>query len=772
MKTFYSLIKKTSGWRMKSVMLFVAACFFSPIINAQLVAGAPANFGIDGDVRNDFRMSGTFTAAGTHDWFKLTAGTGIGVIDTTNKNSYIVALATGNNIQFNKGMTVPRYSTVDGKLLLDARYGRDQFGNGSAAATMDFTAFPGGQKNDMNPTTWVTAPAGISVGAKADIIDAYMHMRRDGTNLSTSNPSRLIANIGISTSGVTGTRYFDAELFCSKIAYNTTTGVFSNSGPAGTGGRTTWIFNPDGSVSQFGDMTISFAFSSSTCDEIFVLVWVPESVFLSVNPAGFDFVPGAYYGASGGYGYARIKPNSGSEIAWGVGNTIAAITTPWGTTSSTLGNHSLNDYSTSYDVGQFGEASIDLTALGVDPLLIPGGNACTSPFTRILFKSRSSSSFSSSLQDFAGPYPFLDAPQPPKNIIAPGILTCTNSSLTLQPQTLQEGAAYRWTTSGGSIPGNPVSSSITVTQPGKYYLYSSAFVGCNEQVDSVIVGQDIHKPVASIQQTSVLYTPNALYDSVTLLGGNIAASNYTSAYGSFQGLLWSWTGSNGLNATTQNVIVSDSGYQRLIVTNISNGCKDTAGWYLMDLARPPLSVNLVSFTAALNNSKVDLQWSTTSEKNASHFVIEKSINGKDFTDVGTVTANGTTVNQSNYNFQDNTGSYSGVIYYRLRQVELSGKTEYSETRIVRTGKQSLNTVAVLLYPNPATDEVRITIPNKWQNKKVVYELYNASGQIAKRMETANSSQTETLNIMSLSPGFYIMRVSCDGVVAQQKIIKN
>ena len=44
---------------------------------AQLAAGAPANFGVDGDVKNDYRLSGTFTAAGTHDWFKFTAGTAL-----------------------------------------------------------------------------------------------------------------------------------------------------------------------------------------------------------------------------------------------------------------------------------------------------------------------------------------------------------------------------------------------------------------------------------------------------------------------------------------------------------------------------------------------------------------------------------------------------------------------------------------------------------------------------------------------------------------------
>jgi hypothetical protein len=771
MKTFYSLIKKTSGWRMKSFLLLVTACFFNSLINAQLSPGAPANFGIDGDIRSDYRLSGSFSAAGTHDWFKNTTGTGIGLIDITNSASVTSSLAAGNNLAFSKGMSVPSFSVQSSKLMLDARYGRDYFGLDKS----DSTSFKGSMTNVMNPATWETEPTGASVLDKNDLIDVYVHMRRDGTVINGASSSHLIATMGAATVANNGNRFIDIEFYRDSILYNKTTGLFTNVGNATTGGHPAWTFNADGTVNQPGDVMIGFSYTGSGIDEINVFLWVSYSTYSTRNPAGFDFVSGGFNGNGGSpeYGYAKITGNPSTTIpAWGTVNNAATTGPAWGTLNKSLGDIANNYYHNSYAAGQFGEAAIDLTALGIDPALYSSSNPCSSPFKRVMFKTRTSSSFNSIISDFAGPYDFWKVPVSSSAIGSIGLLTCSNPSVVLQPQNYADGVYYNWTTVGGSIPGSSTLPTQTITQPGKYYLTTAPYVGCTTATDSIIVNQDIHKPVASITQTSILYTPNTNYDSVTLLGGNLAASNYTTPYSSFQGLLWSWTGSHGLNATTQNVIVSDSGYQRLIVTNISNGCKDTAGWYLMDLARPPLSVNLVSFTVALNNSKADLQWSTTSEKNASHFVIEKSFDGKDFSDIGTVTANGTTLNKSNYNFQDNTGSYSGVIYYRLRQVELSGKTEYSETRIVRTVKQSLNAVTVLLYPNPATDEVRVTIPNNWQNKKVVYELYNASGQIAKRMETANSSQTERLDIMSLAPGFYIMRVSCDGVVAQQKVIKN
>jgi hypothetical protein len=116
-------------------------------------------------------------------------------------------------------------------------------------------------------------------------------------------------------------------------------------------------------------------------------------------------------------------------------------------------------------------------------------------------------------------------------------------------------------------------------------------------------------------------------------------------------------------------------------------------------------------------------------------------------------------------------SQASVIYYRLRTVDVDGKSGYSATRIIRIGKQTGQTISILTYPNPVSNELRITLPDNWQNKKVTFEIFNANGQVSKRTESANSGQTETLNVSNLVRGFYFVRASCEGQTAQQKIIK-
>ena len=99
-------------------------------------------------------------------------------------------------------------------------------------------------------------------------------------------------------------------------------------------------------------------------------------------------------------------------------------------------------------------------------------------------------------------------------------------------------------------------------------------------------------------------------------------------------------------------------------------------------------VKLSSFTALLNNnSKVDLKWSTETENNLSHIMVEKSTDGKNFKDAALVFTYGNTTAKSDYSFADKiTKVKAGTIYYRLRTVAVDGTSQYSETCFVTISK--------------------------------------------------------------------------------------
>lgn len=184
-----------------------------------------------------------------------------------------------------------------------------------------------------------------------------------------------------------------------------------------------------------------------------------------------------------------------------------------------------------------------------------------------------------------------------------------------------------------------------------------------------------------------------------------------------------------------------------------------------------LPVTLFSFNATLlQDNRVNLAWVTSTEMNVSHFVIERSYDGNTFTDAALVFAAGNSQDKTSYSYKDMPANVTAkAAWYRLRSVDFDGKTSLSQTRMIRFEKSS--PVDILTYPNPATTELRITVPTTWQNRKVVYEVLTIQGTQTLRKENASSSQTETLSIAKLAPGMYIVRATCEGEVAQQKIIK-
>lgn len=185
-----------------------------------------------------------------------------------------------------------------------------------------------------------------------------------------------------------------------------------------------------------------------------------------------------------------------------------------------------------------------------------------------------------------------------------------------------------------------------------------------------------------------------------------------------------------------------------------------------------LPVKLVDFTAILNKSKVDLKWITSSEKDVSHFEIERSTDGTNYSQAAVMFAYGNTSEDKTYTFSNDISNLqNGLIFYRLRSVDIDGKSQLSEVRIIRIGRQN-ETLQMFTYPNPVKSELRITLPFAWQDKSVTFEIFNQTGQRVKSLTSSNASQTETIGVTDLAKGFYLVKASCGTETAQQKLIKN
>ena len=116
---------------------------------------------------------------------------------------------------------------------------------------------------------------------------------------------------------------------------------------------------------------------------------------------------------------------------------------------------------------------------------------------------------------------------------------------------------------------------------------------------------------------------------------------------------------------------------------------------------------LNSFSAICNNGKIHLEWSASAQKDISHFSIEKSTDGKNYSQAGIVFTFSNTAETMNYPFNDKNSSAnkSGMIYYRISAVNTNGKSELLQVKAIRTVKENAQEMSMLNLSNRVTDEI-------------------------------------------------------------------
>lgn len=195
----------------------------------------------------------------------------------------------------------------------------------------------------------------------------------------------------------------------------------------------------------------------------------------------------------------------------------------------------------------------------------------------------------------------------------------------------------------------------------------------------------------------------------------------------------------------------------------SNNPDKYYGWGIINALNAanywPLPVELVSFTGSYLNNSVQLTWKTATEQNNSGFDIERKTISGEFSKIGFVTGNGTTVSESNYSFTDSK-PFSGTSVYRLKQIDLNGEYKYSP-EVQVTSTEISDFVLYQNYPNPFNPStvIRYSVPF-YSNIKVT--LYNVLGNEIKTLFNGNLDSgihEFKLDGSDLSSGIYFVKLS-------------
>ena len=713
-------------------MLFVAGLMPLRGFGQLNSGGINANFGIDADTRTNWVKYGPVTGAiASDDWF-APSGTGNNVIDTSNAATYLAQLQSGKNISFYKRMSALLYAKLGGTLWLDAVYGRDF---SAATSLKDSTTFTVASKNGDNPTNW---QGGVSsFPNKNDLVDVYAHMRRNGITVHDS----LWLFTGVSTYGTTGSSYFDIELYKNSFSYNMSTGVFTTAGTSA--GHTEWLFDAAGNIIQTGDLIIAVNFSPGSVPTIDTRIWVSQTTLSTVIPAYFNFT-GSFNGASASpvYGYASIVSKAGTT-SWGAGisNYSATATkdttysTPWGTGAAIGGVN----WSPQYKSQQFIEMGLNLTRMGVDPALYSALSPCQSLFANIFFKSRSSNSFTSNMQDFVTPLPFLQNPVMDYSL-QPDTIRCNHQTANITLTNNTTAGYYTWQAVGGGISGsNSDSTQLSITKPGTYIVSGSPASGCPAtRTDTVVIPIDTFPPVASA-------LAGLSGNQLALYGGNPTASNYPTPFGGSAGLTYNWTGPNSFTSTLQNPMTDTVwGTYQITVTEKRNGCTATASTTVNATMFSVLVNNGLLLNGDYNNGSVQLHWQDLNEKPAETYTVERMDANKVFQPLGSVSP----VNDAGtFSYTDNHPLQAAGIY-RIKATAANGEVYYSSQIAVSTNGTGMRDI----YLTASAQAGMTLVANTTADEKGTVMMYDISGRTLQKRDVYFHNGTNTIALPATANG--------------------
>lgn len=214
------------------------------------------------------------------------------------------------------------------------------------------------------------------------------------------------------------------------------------------------------------------------------------------------------------------------------------------------------------------------------------------------------------------------------------------------------------------------------------------------------------------------------------------------------------TGTFAIASGTTVTVVGDQVRFALDASNLTTNQYYTIG--TNNPASSPLPIELVSFSGTCNQGLVSLNWSTASEINNDFFTVYRSTDGSEWNDLATVKGAGTTRQARHYTYRDEQPR-SGRNYYRLKQTDFDGR--YTFSPVIAAGCDEKNSQEILVYPNPASDE--ITIELQGINEKRDLQVIDLSGRVLFR-GTMNSRQK--VSIAHLPAGTYLIRISTSNTI--------
>ncbi len=192
--------------------------------------------------------------------------------------------------------------------------------------------------------------------------------------------------------------------------------------------------------------------------------------------------------------------------------------------------------------------------------------------------------------------------------------------------------------------------------------------------------------------------------------------------------------------------------------NISNTITFSVQYLYCTAGNAVLATTLTNFTAALTAPHTaGLAWSAANENVGRIYDVQRSTDGKNFTTLDSVMAQGNAAG-ADYSYTDDLAdSLAGDVEYRL-QIHDGASVSYSAIQQIDIPASPTSTSqGFRIYPNPATNYINIATgqdANDWQ-----VDIFAANGNLVQRSTMLQSTVLYIPFTTKLSAGTYFVRLT-------------
>lgn len=276
-------------------------------------------------------------------------------------------------------------------------------------------------------------------------------------------------------------------------------------------------------------------------------------------------------------------------------------------------------------------------------------------------------------------------------------------------------------------------------------------------------------------QSGLSWGPGFFYDSNS--GGTVNGNpgdNFGDLWGSCGGLTFQWT------VNTANYSCVGPNDLGVFVDVLGDG--QSGNWDTLACTSDPelmftgsvsclLPIDLLYISAERILEGNLISWGTQSELINDYYIVERSLDGQNFTEIGKVDGHGTTDERHDYDFVDDF-AHPGTVWYRVHQIDMNGNGEHTD--IVHVSPNGDEAFIHKIYPNPATDQLFVHLVVREEGSYNV-EIMDLTGRtlLANQHDLGIGTYDLANNVADLPSGQYILRLRdmSDGSTDIQKFVK-